>query len=118
MTVSITIASTTGSYQGGTFTLGPIVGTSTYVSLQVNNITFNSGTFISTTGPAGANGILIEPPAGNVVQLTLKGITGDTGIPLAGNQPALFWFFTPSSANTVGLTAASAISGPVTLSWF
>ena len=118
MTVACTISSNTGSYQGGTFTLGPLTINSSFGSLQVTSLTFGSGTFISTTGPAGAYACLIEPPSGNTVQLTLKGITGDTGIPIAANLPTLIPFFSPSSANTVGLTSAGAITGVVTLTFF
>ena len=118
MTVSVTISSNTGTYQGGSFTLGPLVIPSSFPSLQVNSLTFGSGTFISTTGPAGAYGVLIEPPAGNLVGLTLKGITGDTGIPIASNLPTLIPFGTPTNQNTVGLTSANAITGVVTLTFF
>ena len=118
MTVSVTISSNSGTYQGGSFNLGPLVVASQFASLQVNSLTFGSATFISTTGPAGAYGCLIEPPAGNLVGLTLKGVTGDTGIPIAANQPQLITFQTPSSANVIGLTSAGAITGVVTLTWF
>ena len=115
MTVSVTISSNSGTYQGGSFNLGPLVVASQFASLQVDSLTFGSATFISTTGPAGAYGCLIEPPAGNLVGLTLKGVTGDTGIPIAAN---LITFQTPSSANVIGLTSAGAITGVVTLTWF
>lgn len=118
MTVSVTISSGTGTYQGGTFQIGPLTIASTFASLQVNSLTFSGASFISTTGPAGAFGCLIEPPSTNLIQLTLKGITGDTGIPIAANMPTLVTFFNPAIANTVGLTSAGAISGVVTLTFF
>jgi hypothetical protein len=119
MAVSVTINSGTGTFQGGTFNIGPLIIASAFASLQVNSITFASGTFVSTTGPAGAYGVLIEPPAANLIQLTLKGITGDTGIPISPNLPTLIPFFAPASANAVGLTSAAAIpTGVVTLTFF
>lgn len=119
MAVNLTVSSTTGTYQGGTFTLGPLSITSAFPSLGVVSLTFNSGTFISTTAPAGAYACLIEPPSNNSVQLTLKGITGDTGIPIAANFPCVIPFFNPTlSNNVIGLTSASAISGVVTLTFF
>jgi hypothetical protein len=61
---------------------------------------------------------VITPPATNLVALTLKGITGDTGISLQTNQAALITFNSPSSPAAFGLTAAAAISGVVELSFF
>lgn len=118
MTVAVNITSNQGTFQGGTFILGPLSISSTFTSLQVNSLTFSSGTFISTTGPTGAFGVLIEPPTGNLIQLTLKGVTGDTGIPIGANLPSLIPFFNPAVANIIGLTSAAAITGVVTLSFF
>lgn len=118
MTVAVTVQSNQGSFQGGTFTLGPATISSTFASLQVNSLTFSGASFISTTGPAGAFGVLIEPPAGNLVGLTLKGVTGDTGIGIGTNTPTLIPFTTTASANVIGLTSAGAISGVVTLTFF
>lgn len=122
MPIAVSISSNLGTYQGGAYQLGPggspLTISSTFTSVQINSLTFGSGTFISTTGPAGAFGVLIEPPSGNLVQLTLKGITGDTGIPIASNAPTLIPFFNPATTNTIGLTSASAITGVVTLTFF
>ncbi len=111
-----------GTYQGGTYQLGgaasPLTITSSFTSVQINSLTFGSATFITTNSPAGSFGVLIEPPAGNLVALTLKGVTGDTGIPIATNLPTLLSFGTPASANAVGLTSGGAIVGVVTLSFF
>lgn len=122
MTVAVTISSNLGTYQGGTFQLGgpssPLTITSSFPSLQVNSLSFASAEFLSQAGPAGSYGVLIEPPAGNLVGLTLKGVTGDTGIAIATNLPTLIPFGTPASANTVGLTSAGAIVGVVSLTFF
>lgn len=119
MTVAVTISSNTGSFQGGNFTLSPNIISSAFTSVQVNSLTFGSGTFISTTGPVGAYGVLIEPPSNNLIQLTLKGITGDTGIPIGTNVPTLIPFFNPAVTNAIGLTSAAAITaGVVTLTFF
>lgn len=119
MAVNVTISSTTGSFQGGTYILGPANINSAFTSLAVVSLTFNSATFISTTAPLGAYGCLIEPPAANNIQLTLKGITGDTGIPIGANLPCVIPFFNPTlSTNVIGLTSAAAITGVVTLTFF
>jgi hypothetical protein len=116
--ISVTISSNTGTYQGGSYTLGPLVIASQFTSLQVNSLTFTAAQYIATTGPVGAYGVLIEPPAANLVALTLKGITGDTGIGLATNLPCLLPLAVPSVADTIGLTSGGAILGVVTLTWF
>ena len=119
MPINVNISSNTGTFQGGSYTLGPLNIPSVFTSLQVNSLTFGSGTFISTSSPAGAYGVLIEPPSNNLIQLTLKGITGDTGIPIAANLPTLLTFFAPASANAVGLTSSAAVTtGVVTLTFF
>lgn len=119
MAISVTVNSNTGSYQGGTYNIGPLTIVSAFASLQVNSLTFGSAMFISTTGPAGAYGVVIEPPANSLVNLTLKGITGDTGLPTFMNTPQILTFGTPSSASTVGITSAAQVTaGVVTLTWF
>lgn len=59
--------------------------------------------------PAGATCALIQPPAGNVVALTLKGITGDTGILIHKTNPT-FLSLDPGQASFV-ITAASLTTG-------
>lgn len=118
MTVNVAIQSNTGTYQGGTFQLGPLSIASAFASLQVNSLTFSGASFISTTGPSGAYGVLIEPPSNNQVSLTLKGVTGDTGIPLNPGMPTLLSFGNITSTTNVGLTSGGAITGVVTLSFF
>jgi hypothetical protein len=119
MAVSVTLNSNTGTFQGGTFNLGPLTIISAFTSLEILSLTFASATFISTTGPAGAYGVLVEPPSNNLVNLTLKGITGDTGLPTFTNTPQLLTFGTPANAQTVGITSAAQVTaGVVTLTFF
>lgn len=119
MPIVVTISSNQGTYEGGTYSVGPNVQIqSAFSSVQINSLTFGSGTFITTSGPAGAYGCLIVPPTGNLQTLTLKGITGDTGIPISSSQPTLLSFSVPSSSNAVGLTSGGAITGVVTLTFF
>ncbi len=51
----------------------------------------------------------IQPPVGNAVLLTLKGVTGDTGIPLHKADPTSFGV--DSSLVNFCLTAASTCNG-------
>jgi hypothetical protein len=118
MPIAVTISSNGGTFQGGSYIVGPLTISSTFTSVQINSLTFGSGTFITTSSPAGSYGVVIEPPSSNLIQLTLKGITGDTGIPIASNQPTVVSFFNPTNANAVGLTSAAQITGVVTLTFF
>ncbi len=51
----------------------------------------------------------IVPPAGNIVLLTLKGVTGDTGVPLHKTNPTTF--AVDSSLVNFCLTAANICNG-------
>jgi hypothetical protein len=61
-----------------------------------------------------ATALLLLPPAGNTTLITLKGVTGDTGVPLCKTGWSLITFDT--TATTICLTAASALTG-VKLFW-
>lgn len=52
--------------------------------------------------PINATACLIIPPSTNAIALTLKGATGDTGIPISMTQPTLIALDT--TATVVGLT--------------
>jgi hypothetical protein len=71
--------------------------------------------FNSVTVPATALGVVIVPPSGNASSITLKGVTGDTGIPINPNAPTML-SWTAAQVGTVGITAGAAISN-VTLLW-
>lgn len=66
------------------------------------------------TPPTGAKGVTILFPAGNLVLVTLKGVTGDTGIVLHLTDPTSFGI--NSAASTFVLTAAAELVG-VRLIW-
>ncbi len=73
------------------------------LSSGANTITVPSSTGVTVTG------VTIIPPTGNTVAITLKGVTGDTGILLHETDPS-----TISLDNTVTsfcLNAASAVQG-------
>ena len=69
---------------------------------------FNSITVPQVASTGVATGCLIIPPSANTTNITLKGVTGDTGIQLHDSNPT-FLAIDPTQA-TIGLTAASAIS--------
>lgn len=67
------------------------------------------------TKPTNAVAVLLVPPDSNTVVWTIKGITGDTGVPTgATNSDA--WAFLPVSGNIV-INAASGITG-FFVKWF
>ena len=69
------------------------------------------------TPPLGATpkAVIIIPPAGNVIAITLKGVTGDTGVLLHLTDPTVIAL--GSATNTFVLTAGSLFTNPVTLLW-
>ena len=59
------------------------------------------------TVPTGAIAVTILFPAGNTVQVTLKGVTGDTGVALNLTDPSSIGL---QGVTTFCLTAASAVT--------
>ncbi len=59
--------------------------------------------------------VTIIPPAGNAISITLKGVTGDTGVLLHLTDPSSFGL--GSSTATFVLTAGSAFTNPIRLIW-
>ena len=78
-------------------------------------VNLSSG-FNQITIPTGHTvyGVDIYPPSGNTTTLTLKGLTGDTGIPLSLTRPNRITF--ASGATTFGLTTGGAMA--VRLAYF
>lgn len=66
---------------------------------------FASTTFAAVTVPTGATGVYIIPPSTNTGAITLKGVTGDTGVTLHKTQAT--WLSLDTSA-AFGLLCASA----------
>ena len=69
------------------------------------------------TVPTGATGVIVIPPVANTVALTLKGIAGDTGIPLSLTQPSVLTFPASPPASIV-VNAASLMSASTTFRFF
>lgn len=101
----------TETYVGTTFTNTNSPGQSGYVNLS-------SGDNTLTPPPAGvvAKGLLIIPPAANIVAITLKGNAADTGVALRPNEETRLPF-PDAGPGTIILNAASAIAG-VRLIWY
>ena len=83
---------------------------------QVDIVTLASGanTITPPTGGSTPKSVTIIPPTGNVNTITLKGITGDTGVVLHLTEPTTVALNNPAS--TFVLTASAQIIG-VRLIW-
>lgn len=111
---TVTIFSTPIHGPSGTKTIGPLQITLTLVSTdEVLNLVFASATSITVTQPPNATLAVINPPSGSLIGLTLKGVSGDTGVPIATNLPCLISFPTTTGGATFTLTSAAAIVGSV-----
>jgi len=63
------------------------------------------------TVPAGAvDGVVIVPPASNTVGLTLKGVTGDTGVRISPSSFSVVWFDPTAVPASLVVTATAAVS--------
>lgn len=86
----------------------------------VQAISLNSGanTINSTNCPAIATaaGVFIMPPPGNGTTLTLKGVTGDTGIPIAFMGAPTFISFANPPPTSFVITANSTLTN-LLLAW-
>ncbi len=80
------------------------------VTVTTASATFQAFTTLSPSITANTRGVLLIPPAGNSTAITLKGITGDTGLPVNANG-VIFIPFASGGAPTSGITTASAITG-------
>lgn len=84
----------------------------TPATLQTLSLTTGANTISASNCPAiaQAGGVVLIPPASNVVTMTLKGITGDTGIPLSLTAPTV-WTFPTTPPTSFVLTTSSTIAG-------
>ena len=80
---------------------------------QVELITLAAGAN-TITKPSGALGVTIIPPSDNTVNITLKGVSGDTGIQLHDTHPTSLGL--DASVVDIVLTAVAEIAG-VRLIW-
>lgn len=115
-TASVTIAATIQSLPSGTKTVGPLTisaatanGNTTDYALAVgfNTIVVPITTATPILAGATPTGCIIIPDSTNTSAMTLKGVTGDTGITMHLTNPFVLGF--PSSPPvSFGITVASA----------
>lgn len=61
--------------------------------------TFAAVTFPALLGSAVIKGVIIKPPTTNSGAITLKGVTGDTGIPIHATEPTMLRFASVTATN-------------------
>ena len=83
--------------------------------IDVVNLASGANTITPPLGGSTPIGVIIVPPAGNAFTITLKGVTGDTGVVLHTTHPTSISLNSPTA--TFVLTASGIITG-VRLIWF
>ena len=78
--------------------------------IQVIDLASGSNTItVPTGGSSVPTGVILIPPAGNAVVLTLKGVTGDTGIAIGLTDPMVLSL--AAGVANFDVTTASAVAG-------
>jgi hypothetical protein len=114
MAGSVTIQGLLTGTTSGTQYVGPFTLASNAAgNYAVTEVTLASGANTITV-PSWAEFAVINLPSTNAVVITLKGVTGDTGIVIDPNGVTLLDLNAGSVASFV-LTAASATSSPTTV---
>ena len=97
---------------------GDVVGTQTHDAadnaasagaVEVKTLASGANTITVPTGGTVPTAVTIIPPASNAIQLTLKGIAGDTGIALHLTDPTVIAL--SSSVTTFVINAANTCTG-------
>lgn len=113
-TGTLTFSGQITGFPTGTTTFNSVISLTNAVD-YVLTLQLTSG-YNSVTVPSGATGVVIQPPFGNTVQLTLKGATGDTGIPM--HKTNMHVQSLDSTATVVGITAATGTTGLTEFKFF
>lgn len=112
MAEQVTILSSTVQGQTGTKVIGPLLISSASPVFQIQDISVLMAESVVVTSPVGATLAIVVAPAGNGTLITLKGVSGDTGIPSAASGVvAVVAFNNPAIANSFTLTFAGAVTG-------
>jgi hypothetical protein len=77
--------------------------------MELKTLASGFNTITVPTGGSTVVAVTIVPPAANIVTLTLKGITGDTGVPLHLTDPTTIGLAVGTT--TFGLTTSNTLTG-------
>jgi hypothetical protein len=83
-------------------------------TIEIKTLASGANTITIPAGGTTPVAVTIIPPTGNVVSLTVKGVTGDTGVRIHNTDPTVLAI--DSSVATFCLTAGAACTG-VRLIW-
>ncbi len=103
---------TTITYTGdttGVEALGAASNSASPGAIELKTLASGFNTITLPTGGSTVVACTIVPPSGNIVALTLKGVTGDTGVPLHLTDPTSIAF--ASGTTTFGLLAGGSLVG-------
>ena len=112
-TVTISLIETGNNYQGQNFVTPTIASNANSIQEISAVATINGATTI--TVPTGAGGVIVQPPTAGTKTLTLKGVSGDTGIALSLIAPIMLTFAASPPASFV-ITSDGIET--LTLFWF
>lgn len=79
--------------------------------IDVLSLAIGTNTITLPTGGTTVRGATIVPPAANTQTLTLKGVAGDTGVPLHLTDPTSIAFPAAGAPASFVLTAGGVIDG-------
>ena len=111
MAVTATRAQTI-TYSGdvaGTETLSAASNAASPGSVELKTLASGFNTITLPTGGSTVVSCTIVPPSGNTTSITLKSITGDTGIRIHNTDPTTITFHSTETA--FGLTTGAGITG-------
>jgi hypothetical protein len=91
--------------------VGPITITGTLAVPTYQSVNLASGLNTITLPTGTVSGCLVSPPTSNTQTLTLKGVTGDTGVKMPQASPFLILFDTANNPATFAITAGGATTG-------
>lgn len=109
MAVTSTRSITTGMSEDITFSRIDSAASNATAPGQVEKKDLTTGAN-TITAPSGAKGVTMKPPSGNTQALTLKGVSGDTGIAIHKTDPTSLGL---DSVTTFVINAAGSVTGMV-----
>jgi len=93
----------------GTETITAASNTSSPGSVEIKELASGANTITPPTGGTTAKAVTILPPSGNVVTITLKGLTGDTGFLLSPTESTTLAL--AAGTTTFVLTCSATLTG-------
>ena len=105
--LALTVSSPVTPEPWGAITLGQLTVTGVIVPVVLGPVIASGANSIAV--PADASGFLFTPPSTNTNALTLKGVSGDTGISIPKASFCVFMFDPSDPPATIDITAAGTV---------